>query len=218
MTELYTEKQQTAANTIERWWIQKKSEIMQRILHQGISAIEDGYIIESRELDGCDDMGEKYWVSCRNGYYGREWEITSKINKDTHKFLQQFCEEYDIEPLSTYITKRVINLITKENKSRNIELTKSIVSKIQTTAVEFYKPNYNPWLEEQKPILTSDQYQFITDYLELALRTSGSDFLRSIDYLTRYAYGRVSLQDIKTFILSYVELTHKEEEYLLFEN
>lgn len=37
--------------------------------------ILDGYSIEDEELDGCDEDGDKYWVYCKNGWYGRSWNL-----------------------------------------------------------------------------------------------------------------------------------------------
>ena len=50
-------------------------------LKKRIKRINKDYEVVDMEADGCDMYGIKYWVSCKNGYSARSWDLDSKINQ-----------------------------------------------------------------------------------------------------------------------------------------
>jgi len=51
-------------------------------LQKIIDEIKEGYTIEEYEEDGCDDCGSLYWVFCKNGWSGRDWNLDTHLKKD----------------------------------------------------------------------------------------------------------------------------------------
>lgn len=67
--------------------------INQRIysaIYQDIWRERTGYIIESQEADGCDEMGIKYWISCRNGWGARSWDLFPEKKKKLEQILASY--------------------------------------------------------------------------------------------------------------------------------
>lgn len=62
-------------------------------IKERIARLKDGFEIESRELDGCDEYGEKYWVECKNGFSGRSWDVDSAMKDDIKCFFKRIKEK-----------------------------------------------------------------------------------------------------------------------------
>ena len=86
---------------------------LKKYLELSIKCINKEYEIVSREADGCDKYGIKYWVFCKNGYSSRSWEVPGKIREiklDIYEYISKNgCEfndttyYYDLDKLKTLI-------------------------------------------------------------------------------------------------------------------
>lgn len=61
------------------------------LINKKIQYIIDGYDIVDREADGCDEYGHLYWVDCKNGWGGREHDISSVMKESIYSYLHDFC-------------------------------------------------------------------------------------------------------------------------------
>lgn len=86
--------------------------------------IEDGYEVISSEQDGCDEYGFMYWVECKNGWSGREHEISSKYKRDIFKSIQDICSKpITIYCKNIYIDDKIANICKNSLKVNNSDIT-----------------------------------------------------------------------------------------------
>lgn len=101
-------------------------------IKERIARLEDGFEIESRELDGCDEYGEKYWVECKNGYSGRSWDVDSAMKDDIKCFFKRIKEKgIKVQGETYYLNPEVplqeSNLeVVLIDKSKFMELSKNM--------------------------------------------------------------------------------------------
>ena len=69
------------------------TQMVVKAIQERIARIKSGYEVQSRELDGCDECGEKYWVECQNGFSGRSWDIDPAIEDDIKCFFKRIKEK-----------------------------------------------------------------------------------------------------------------------------
>lgn len=67
------------------------------IIKDRLLSIKNGYEIipDSYEADGCDQYGVKYWVTCKNGFSCRSWNVNKNLNLDVWKYFK-YIYEYGI--------------------------------------------------------------------------------------------------------------------------
>ena len=66
-----------------------------RIKHKLLKKIDNigtGYVITSWEQDGCDEYGHLYWVTCKNGFGARSYNIESHYNKSIKQFKKDIVD------------------------------------------------------------------------------------------------------------------------------
>ena len=62
-------------------------------LKRQIQKVIDGYQIVSQEADGCDEYGIKYWVECKNGWTGREWDVREACFYGHQSYLNRIVKD-----------------------------------------------------------------------------------------------------------------------------
>ena len=111
-----------------------------------------GYDIIDREADGSDEYGIKYWVTCKNGYSSRSWEVDYVKNKSINKFYNELFQEcifikdrpYYLKP-TKYIDKisdiKFINYETYKVYTKNFEIFTEFYKKC-ISIINFEAPYY----------------------------------------------------------------------------
>ena len=107
-------------------------EMVSRAIKERISTLKDGYKIESKEADGCDEYGEKYWVECRNGFSGRSWDVNPAMTDDIKSFFKRIKEKGIKVHGKTYFLDPEVPLqesnleVVLVDKSKFMELSKNM--------------------------------------------------------------------------------------------
>ena len=68
------------------------SQIKKKI-KKDILGIKKGFEIVFTEQDDCDEYGFLYWIECKNGWSGRDWEIDLGIKKSINSYLINLFEK-----------------------------------------------------------------------------------------------------------------------------
>ena len=189
---------------------QLQNEMNQKIIH--LTNVDFRVIYE--EPDGCDEYGHKYWLTCENGWSGRDHELNDAIDKALQElyhsiiengFLASDDQRYQI-PSDRGINQNPViqesRLFTKSGNTS--ELIRSIKQKISS----FKSP------EKQSP----QYYNFMEYHFPRTLNTSYSDFESSLHeiYVWKFpnSYGIPNIPEIITDILSKITLTPEEQEVM----
>ena len=110
------------------------TQMVVKAIQERIARIKSGYEVQSRELDGCDECGEKYWVECQNGFSGRSWDIDPAIEDDIKCFFKKIREKgIRVNGVMYYLDPREKNQLSESNldivfveKSQFEELSKNM--------------------------------------------------------------------------------------------
>ena len=112
-----------------------------RSIQERISRLKDGYKIESKEADGCDEYGEKYWVECTNGFSGRSWDVSPALRDDINCFFKRIKEKgikvhgqtYYLDPEVPLQESNLEVVLIDESKfmelSKNMKIVKLMLKK-----------------------------------------------------------------------------------------
>ena len=109
-----------------------RTQMVIQAIQEKITRLEEGFEVKSRELDGCDEHGEKYWVECNNGFSGRSWDVDPAKNDDIKSFFKRIKEKgINVKGETFYLDPEIP--LKKSNievvlidKSRFIELSKNM--------------------------------------------------------------------------------------------
>lgn len=98
---------------------------VKRIYDMMLSQFKDGYEIVFEEADDCDEHDILYWITCKNGCYGRSYDLNSMIERGRTTFDKRIAEDglfdgnttYYIDP-DIYYFNGEIEVISNEVYSR----------------------------------------------------------------------------------------------------
>ena len=123
----HTHKRRSQANKMS-----DTTQMVVQAIQDRISRLKKGFEIESRELDGCDEYGEKHWVECRNGFSGRSWDIEPTMKDDIKYFFKRIKEKGIKVKGNTYYLDPEVPLqesnldVVLIDKSKFMELSKNM--------------------------------------------------------------------------------------------
>lgn len=185
---------------------QIQNEINNKITH--IHVVD--FHVTHEEEDGCDEYGPKYWVTCHNGWFGRDHELFPAITKAQQEFYSQIMVEgflasdqqkYQIPSHQGLTRPEITESKLFETPSPQIKIISEIKRKITEFEVE---------TEYQLAYLNFMEYHF-----PRTLSTSWEDFQTSLHQIFQwkfpYRYGAPQILDIIEDILTQIPLTREEK-------
>jgi hypothetical protein len=180
-----------------------KTQIVIQEIQKSISRLEDGFEIESRELDGCDEYGEKYWVECTNGFSGRSWDIDSAMKDDIRYFFKRIKENgikvqgktYYLDP-DVPLQESNLEVVLIE-KSKFMELSKNmrIMNLMLKKYFEFLEDECTEKYKDSSLDTRCYRYELLSEFkkkLSWTSCVSKESFIRGIhEHLTEVEFQKV---------------------------
>ena len=183
-----------------------QTEINQKIHH----ITDTDFAVIDEEQDGCDDYGHKYWLTCENGWYGRDHELDDAIQKALQEFYKTLIEQGFLasdDQRYQIPSDRGINynpVITESRLFVKSGNTSELIQQIKQKIREFEHPEDQP----------APYYTFMECHFPRTLNTSWEDFEKSLleiyQWKFPYRYGRPEIPEIIKEILGKLTLTPEE--------
>lgn len=198
-----------------------KTQMVEQAIKERIAILEKGFEIESRELDGCDEYGEKYWVECRNGFSGRSWDIDPAKRDDIQSFFKRIKEKgIKIKGVTYYLDPEIplqeSNIeVVLIDKSKFMELSKNmrIVKLMVKKYFEFLEDECKEEFKDASLDTRCYRFNLLYEFkkkLSWACCVSRESFIRGIhEHLTPAEFQKVK-RDFKK------KMDWTEEEKLVF--
>ena len=181
--------------------------IITNFIKMKIKKITDGYKIITREEiriqeNKIYDNESKYWVECKNGYCGREYDVLIQCNYDINIFKKNCIHngikindiKYYLDPKSFYSdwSSNYFELILiSENNfikyKENIPKLQQLVDKIKNKInIQVRKKDKN-----EPMLLTYIKIKEYRDVLDASLKCSKDHFISSIEYMDKRKYFKI---------------------------
>ena len=180
-----------------------KTQMVIQAIQEKITRLEEGFEVKSRELDGCDEYGQKYWVECKNGFSGRSWDVDPAKNDDIKSFFKRIKEKGIRVKGETYYLDPEIPLkksnieVVLIDKSRFIELSKNmrIVKQMVRKYFDFLEDECKEEFKEASLDTRCYRFNLLYEFkrkLSWASCVSRESFIRGIhEHLTRIEFQKV---------------------------
>lgn len=205
--------------------------MFQASVRQRLYNIQRGFKVIDSELDDYDEYGALYWITCRNGWTGREHELNTRLCKDIRKELVNLVNEgARINGKIHYIDPKIIfsdkymSEISKEEYNTNMkskEFLTELKGKLKQGLSECSTQIYKSWglsisqpnIDELVSVYNPEIFK-ISFWTMINSERTNDDFKTTIENMLsksgwrkKYAYK---------LIIEASNLTQKEKELLEF--
>lgn len=205
--------------------------MFQASVRQRLYNIQRGFKVIDSELDDYDEYGALYWITCRNGWTGREHELNTRLCKDIRKELVNLVNEgARINGKIHYIDPKIIfsdkymSEISKEEYDTNMkskefltELKGKLKQGLSECSTQIYKSGglsiSQPNIDELVSVYNPEIFK-ISFWTMINSERTNDDFKTTIENMLsksgwrkKYAYK---------LIIEASNLTQKEKEILEF--
>ena len=174
--------------------INKIRQKIKKRIKKSLEKIKAGYEVIWSEADGCDEYGYKYWIECKNGYSGRDWDVNPALYRSIKNYRINIIENgfvyngatYYIHPSYYSNPKGRIKFITKnqyKNMSSQMSKIKSVIKKYidyvsDLVQKEYYK--FNPKMSSEDLV----KYKTLIEHKEIFANKVYSTYNLELFYLT----------------------------------